>query len=210
MRYYDLFEGANSKCIVIDVQPEYTGPYGYSEIPWIEDLMNWLNRQGQILMFINAEDTGLTNDTIQDVKLYWNEYGFSPNKWNQTEIVDKGYGYLRDWMDYNTYHGMSNSSDKLIIQTIREMYNQRVDTSSELFNGDQDHQMKFYNSLGGDDDEYFIESDISINWISVGQLKKYNGAYLMGGGRNECLKEVTLLMNAFNIKYKLVQDFIYG
>ena len=26
----------------------------------------------------------------------------------------------------------------------------------------------------------------------------------------KCLKEITLLMNAFNIKYKLVQEWIYG
>ena len=32
----------------------------------------------------------------------------------------------------------------------------------------------------------------------------------MGGYREECLKEVQLLMNAFNIKYTQVQKFIFG
>ena len=45
---------------------------------------------------------------------------------------------------------------------------------------------------------------------SVGQLRKFNKAYIMGGGRNECLREVELLMNAFNIKYKRIDSLVYG
>lgn len=33
--------------------------------------------------------------------------------------------------------------------------------------------------------------------------------YLCGGGRDECLKEVMLMCNALNIKYKLIDKFIY-
>jgi hypothetical protein len=32
----------------------------------------------------------------------------------------------------------------------------------------------------------------------------------MGGGRDECLREVELLMNAFNIKYKRIDSLVYG
>lgn len=34
--------------------------------------------------------------------------------------------------------------------------------------------------------------------------------WFMGGARDECLREVELLMNAFNIKYKEIGNFIYG
>ena len=55
-------------------------------------------------------------------------------------------------------------------------------------------------------------NDLSI-WIpdiSIADLKNnWNGSLLCGGGMNECLKEIQLLMSAFNIKYKLVNDFIY-
>jgi hypothetical protein len=56
--------------------------------------------------------------------------------------------------------------------------------------------------------------DESLNiWtpdISISELKeKWNGSLLCGGSQNECLKEIQLLLNAFNINYKLVDDYIY-
>jgi len=46
--------------------------------------------------------------------------------------------------------------------------------------------------------------------INIADLKALNGSLLGGGGAHECLKELELLMNAFNIKYKLVNDWVYG
>jgi hypothetical protein len=31
-----------------------------------------------------------------------------------------------------------------------------------------------------------------------------------GGGRDECLREIELMMNAFNFKYKRVANWLYG
>jgi hypothetical protein len=41
-------------------------------------------------------------------------------------------------------------------------------------------------------------------------LNKLSGSYIVGGGRNECLREVELLMNAFNFKYKRIDSMVYG
>lgn len=203
MRAFELFEGRNTPCIVVDVQPEYTGLNDGSELYWIDDMMEFLNRQrGPILMFVNAEDQGLTGDTVQDVQLYWEDSGFDPENWSRTEIVDKGFGYFRSWMDY----GVDEST---IIRVIRLMYKQKVTDSRELFGGEEsdDYKSKM-EELGVPLD--ILDDNISVEWTSVAQLKKFNGAYIMGGGRNECLREVELLMNAFNIKYKRINDFIYG
>jgi len=55
-----------------------------------------------------------------------------------------------------------------------------------------------------------MEDDpISVNWTSVAQLKRFNGSYIVGGARDQCLREVELLMNAFNIKYKRIDSLIY-
>jgi hypothetical protein len=205
MRYQDLFEGRNSKCIVVDVQPTYTGVdniFGSTMLPMVKPLMNFLNKQGPILAFVNAEDTGLTNDNIPDIKENWESAGFNTDRWNNTEIVDKGYGYFRGWMDQDV-------SDNAIIQAIRVMYQQKVTDSRELFGGDDsEHYVEQMAALGIP--EEVLDDALSVEWTSVGQLKKYNGAYIMGGGRDECLREVELLMNAFNIKYKRIEDFVYG
>ncbi len=216
MRFEQLEEGRNSKCIVIDVQPEYED--------WIDnmhEIMQFLNKQGPILMFVNAEDygdrqdaninryhgTGLRRrtrgDTIGDIKAYWKWNGFNRG-WRDVTIDNKGYGYLRGWMD--------NIPDSIIIKAIREMYRQNVTQSGDLFGGNQEQFNAFFQILIDDDNElrFMWEDTISIEWTSVAQLKRFTGAYLMGGGCNECLKEVTLLMNAFNIKYKAIDKFIYG
>jgi hypothetical protein len=203
MRAYELNERTSSKpCIVVDVQPEYTGVNDGNELPWIDELMEFLNGQsGPILMFVNAEQDGLSGDTANDIKLYWEDSGFDPGNWNRVQIVDKGYGYFRAWMD----EGVPEAS---IIKTIRLMYQNKVTDSRQLFGGEyEDDYVINMEALGIP--ENMLSDPLSVEWTSVSQLKKFNGAYIMGGGKNECLREVELLMNAFNIKYREVREFIY-
>lgn len=199
MRYTELLEGVNSKCIVVDVQPAYMAWAGDLDV---HALAEWLNKQGDILMFVNADETGMTEDTIPEIQEFWFEHEY--DKFDDTEIVDKGYGYFRAWMD-------NGVSDAAIIRTVRELYAQKKTDTRELFGGDdsEEHEQRMQEMLGNEFEDWMIDDPLTVEWTSVGQLKKYNGAYLMGGGRDECLKEVMLLMNAFNIKYKLVQEFIY-
>lgn len=198
MRYSELFEkfDRGRSCIVVDVQPSYTGGLG-----WVSDLMKFLNMQrGSILMFINAEESGLTEDTRSDVVDYWDDNGF--DNWDRVDIIDKGYGYFRGWMDYGI-------DDNIIIRVIREMYSQGVNDSRDLFGGeDSENYIDDMINLGVSGD--ILDDPLIVDWISVSELKKYNGSYIMGGGRNECLREVELLMNAFNIKYRRIERFVYG
>lgn len=204
MRAYELFEGKNIPCIVIDVQPAYTGLMDGDELPWIDELMTFLNNQrGPILMFINAEDQELTSDTVNDVKLYWEDSGFNSSNWSRVEIVDKGYGYFRPWMD-------NDISESAIIRTIREMYKQKVTDSRELFPDEGDYSYAMEQFLGNDFRDVVVDDSLSVEWTSVAQLKRFSGSYIMGGARDECFREVELLMNAFNIKYKEINEFIYG
>ena len=212
-----LTEGRNTPVICVDVQPEYSGMNDGDENPVFEDIIQFVNRQtGPVLMYVNAEDQGLTGDTVQDVKAYWehtvrgeawdpeehDEHDDSPINWSRFQIVDKGYGYFRSWMD----HGIPAAT---IIKTIRMMYQQKVNSSEDLtfpkFSARTPEMVDIKHTI----DEMDGDS-ISVNWTSVAQLKRFSGAYIVGGGRNECLKEVELLMNAFNIKYKRIDHLVYG
>ena len=215
-----LTEGKGHPVIVVDVQPAYDNDVN-------EDIIEFVNNQtGPVLMFVNAEETGITEDTMQDVQQYWDdkicgyeseedlyeedEYGDYVEKecdgmdWNRVELVDKGYGYLREAMD-------NDVPDNMMIKVIREMYQQKVTDSRSLFNEDEEEFTEWFTSNGGDiDDAGIILNGLSVEWTSVGQLKRFSGAYIVGGGRNECLREVELLMNAFNIKYKRIDSLVYG
>lgn len=105
-------------------------------------------------------------------------------------------------------HGVSAQS---IIKTIRSMYQQRVNDSLMLFGGDNNpnYQASMEKLLGQDFDTDLLQDPISVNWISIAQLKKFNHCYLMGGARDRCLREVELIMNAFNIKYRRIDDLVY-
>jgi len=190
--------------VAVDLQPAYSGMMDGAEDEVFEAAIRFVNdSRAPCLMFVNAEQEGLTSDTINDVKIYWEDSGFDPRNWGRIEVYDKGYGYLRGWMDQNV-------SDRAIIKTIREMYVQKVNDSRELFEEAEDYSYAMEQFLGGDWDEAMEDDNISVGWVAVDQLKRYNNCYLVGGGRNECLKEVALLMNAFNIKYKMIEDFVYG
>lgn len=190
-----LSEARTGSTIVVDVQPAYS-----SAINFTPQLMQYLNKQKQILMLINSDEEGLTADSIQDVKEYWNENGFE--NWNSVKLIDKGYGYLRSWMDQGI-------SEKIIIKTIREMYSQGVIDSRELFEHTDNQAKSFSNFIGNEFEDWMLDDGISVEWISVKLLKSFSGSYITGGAKNECLKEVELLMSAFNIRSTRINNFIY-
>jgi hypothetical protein len=198
--WFNINEGLSHPCIVVDVQPEYCKNNSICK----KIIAFVLKQTGPVLMFVNAEEMGLTSDDLIDIKRYWEEvayeYGYGDIDWNRFEIVDKGYGYFRSWMD-------SGIAANIIIATIRELYLQRKNSSDELeFEEDiSPMRVKIVKAM-----EKMRHDPISVNWTSVSQLKRYSGAYIMGGGRNECLREVELLMNAFNIKYKRIDSLVYG
>jgi hypothetical protein len=46
-------------------------------------------------------------------------------------------------------------------------------------------------------------------WFEVNELRNMSPFYICGGGEKECLREVELLCNAFNIKYKRIKNLVY-
>ena len=212
-----ITEGRSHPVIVVDVQPEYSGLYDGDDNPLFSEIIKFVNNQtGPVLMYINAEETGVSRDTINDVISYWEDTvaednpeaetdnPFAPKSlinWRRFHVVDKGYGYFRGWMD-------SGIDPSIIIATIRELYQQKVSNTRDL---------KFPNSSKRTPQQSLIlgtmeeldEEPLSVNWASLALLKKFSGAYLVGGGRNECLREVELLMNAFNIRYKRIDSLVY-
>lgn len=224
MRIRELLEGRNHPVIVVDVQPEYSGVMDGDENPIFTQIIEFVHNQtGPVLFFVNGEDTGLTGDSIDGIKQYWSDticeladdssetdsYDLDddyndcdPIEWSRYEIVDKGFGFFRGLMD-------TGVPDNVIIRIIRTMYQQRVNDSRELFGGEDDPEYHA-NMLGLGLDVDKHPDPVITEWTSVAQLKRYSGAYIVGGGRHECLREVEILMNAFNIRYKRIDQLIYG
>lgn len=192
-------EKRKNNVIVVDIQPMY---YSYlkSRIN-IYDFTDFLMEQGKILYYYNGPNT-VGDDRKEDIiewlyeKSDYNEDLY--NKLISKDVIwyDKGYAFLRAWMD-------NGADDRFIIKAIRYMAGKKVWDSRDI--EPEEWEEKFPNEYQGYmDDDPLIIPDIPLNI-----LKSFSGSYIVGGGKNECLKEVQILMSAFNIKAKEVKDFIY-
>jgi hypothetical protein len=185
-----LNESKSTNVIIVDIQPAYDR-YCKHLMPSLCEFLN--NQTGKILILFNGEDLDL--DSKNDVINYYLEYGLDEDKINKIEWKEKMYGYFRDLMD-------SGVKDNIIIKTIREMILTRVNDSRDLSQEFLDKMIE----------EYDVDLDIMpvfLPDISVSLLREYNHCYIGGGGKHECFREITLFMNALNIKYKEMERFIY-
>ena len=190
-----LVENRTKDVIVVDVQPMYQDGIYFDIAEFGEFLLS--NRR--ILYFYNGPDT-VGDDTKDDIiTMFYNEIKSEEllNKLESDTLwIDKGYGFFRNWMDTGADVGF-------IQRAIRYMV-------SKGFNDSRDISDEEWQSVFPDDWEESFEIDpLYMPDISMGELKTWSGSYLTGGGRDECLKEVQILMNTFNIKYTLVSKFIY-
>jgi hypothetical protein len=185
-----LNESKSTNIIIVDIQPAYDKFCGHL-MPSLCEFLN--NQTGKILILFNGEDLNL--DSKNDIINYYLNYGLDENKINNIEWKEKMYGYFRDLMD-------SGVEDYIIIKIIREMILTRVNDSRELSQEFLDKMIKEY-------DVNLDRMPVFLPDISISLLREYNHCYMGGGGKHECFREITLFMNALNIKYKEMKNFIY-
>lgn len=186
---------SNFPLVTIDIQPAYESHINF-DIYEFAEMLN--NRRGKTLMYVNAEEEGLTEDTIFEIQQWWIEHGVNEEQLQEFEFIDKGYGYIRQPMDM----GVAPSD---IIRVIRDMFQQRVSDSRELFNEDEDKIIEEY----GEENAEWILDGISVNFLSLGKLKAMSPFNICGGSKEQCLREVTLMCDALNIKYKILSQYVF-
>lgn len=192
-------EKRKNNVIVVDIQPMYSS-YSNSRID-MDDFTQFLMDQGKILYYYNGPDT-VGDDTKEDIIewLYersdYNDDLLNKLQSNQVIWYDKGYAFFRAWMD-------QGADPSFLKKAIRLMAGRKLWDSRDI-------EPEEWQEMFPDDWEDYMEDDpLTIPDIPLNTLKSFSGSYLVGGGKNECLKEVEILMSAFNIKAKKVRDFIY-
>lgn len=176
---------AINNLIICDIQPEYHFGITYN----IYDFTTWLNKNAPlyntITYFYNGAWTlGMINET--ELKFWLLDNGLDEDLLCKVEFVDKGYGFLRNAMD-------NEISDRLIISTLRKMKDLGIYDSRDLST-----RFKLSN------EDYCISWNESFNYID-----KYNNIHYVGGGINECLKELLLYTRAVKKKFKLITEWVY-
>jgi len=187
-----ITEKRRNDVIVVDVQPSYKSYIDFSMLEFCE----FLNGCNNILYFYNGMELCLDNES--QVRRFLYENGFDKWKMKDIQFVDKTYGFLRGWMDMGIDVG-------IIKKAIRYMMSKRENDSRDI---PYEEWLSVIPDLG--DYEGIDSEPIYLPSFSMAQLKSFQGSYLVGGGRNECLKEVEILLSTFNIHVIKVERFIYG
>lgn len=195
----EIKESTNTNILVVDVQPAYDAWSGAV----VSGVAQMLNRaQGGIYVLYNAESQ--TADDYVDVINYMIEGGLDENVAERINYFSKEYGFFRPWMDQGV-------PDRIIIKTVRAMVQHKVNDSRMLdINAvlTPEEQREFQSHFKYSDWEE--EGIYMPDFMPISILKQISPFYMCGGGRNECLREIELLCNAFNIRYKRIDNLIYG
>lgn len=191
-----IVEARGDSIILVDFQEGYSSAGGYDYA--IESAIEYINKkQPHVTAFYNGADVGF-DDQPEDIMWHYIEHGLDEDLTHLFDFKEKSYAWLRNWMDEGV-------SDKEIIKVVRYLVMHDINDSRDIEDED-------WLALVGEDFRFYDDREmmIYIPDISISNLKGLSGSLLGGGGRHECLRELELFMNAFNIKYKRVDEWIYG
>jgi hypothetical protein len=192
-----ITEAAGTNILVVDVQPAHDSLAG-GVVDGVAELLN--KSTGTIYMLYNAN--GYTDDTKYDVVSYFIDNGLDQQVAQRIKYIEKEYGFFRAWMD----HGVP---DRIIIKTIRAMVQSRTN-DSRMLDVNQVLTPEEQTVLQHSRIDWNNEGIYLPDFIQISILKKMSPFYMVGGGRNECLREIELWCNAFNIRYKRIDQLVYG
>lgn len=185
--------------IVVDIQPEYE-----KSIHFLDSFIQFLNDNHENLSSItflyNGYDTlGMINE--HEYKSWWFENGLDENIIENSTFYDKGYAFFRYCID-------SSIEDVTTVNLVRMMIEKNVNDSREL---DENFWNEFVERYGDEDVRKlleFAEDCINIPDL-IDFLSDYSNIVLVGGGINECLKEVEIALNAMDRPYTTIPKYLY-
>ena len=199
MEISDISGMRGKDLIVVDIQPEYM-----DGITFLSSFIKFLNLHfdefNSVTFLYNGYDTlGMINEG--DYMLWWIENGLDEEKVYDIEFYDKGHAFFRYCID-------SSIDDEVTTNLVRMMIEKGINDSRDL---DESFWDEFIERYGDGDVRELLEfADDCINIPDLMDfLGRYNNIVLVGGGINECLKEVEIALNALEKPYTTIPKYLY-
>lgn len=194
-----------SKTIInVDIQPEYKDYISFNLHEWV----NFINQNAElnnIVFLYNGADTlGMIDE--QSFKEWLFELGIDEDVIYNAMFYDKGYAFFRYCMD-------SNINEEAIVKLIKFMIKYNINDSREINKRFwnqfiKEHQDDDYSS--GELRDLLENAGDAINIPDLMDfIKNYSNIVLLGGGINQCLKEVELALLALDKQYTLLKQYTY-
>lgn len=207
--YSILTEVAKPILISVDIQPEYYhkaikfGGFNDNLLNGFVKELRSSNKYSKRILFYNGADTlGMISE--QDYKMWLYDNGVDEDMLNNIVFYDKGYAFFRFAID-------SGIDEDDIVLLVKFMYENNINDSRDIkSSGLWDKFMNEYNKnelreLLEDADDCINIPDLMSELLSL----KGEKIILIGGGANECLKEVEIAFKALGIGYTRMDKLIY-
>ena len=186
--------------IVVDVQPEYAPYMNGMQYELFEYINTHIHELSDLTFLYNGEDTmGMVSE---DEFVYWMiDNGLDEEIAQRARLYDKGYAFFRNCMD-------RGGDDEELVNLVKFMRDNDITDSREM---DKNFWKAFVKQYGSKNIRELMEdSEDCINIPDLMDfLEPFNNVVLVGGGINECLKEVELAMDALDKNYETWHKFTY-
>lgn len=193
------FNGNNIICV--DIQPEYEDFISFNLDEWV-DFLNDSHESNEIVFLYNGADTlGMISEI--DYIEWLLELGVNEDVIDSSTFYDKGYAFFRYCMD-------NSIDEENIVDLIKFMIRHQINDSRDIDEGMWDDYME-ETSHSQQDVRDLLE--VSGDMISIPDLmdflKQFSNIVLLGGGINECLKEVEIALLSLDKPYNTFSKFVY-
>ena len=171
--------------VSVDIQPAYKDSIKFDMFQYCKYITR-VSRTNKTIVFYNS----FIDKEDEDSLFEWLfSYGLSPNVLGRIDFVGKDYGFVRNLCD--NYHDLET------VSVLRYMIENNIDDSRKI----KDKSLK---------KEYDIyDNPVWIPDVVIDTLRDIDNILFLGGGKNECLKEIELIALALNKKFKFHDKFVY-
>ena len=181
--------------IVVDIQEEYERYMRFKPYHFFDWLNGEYDKFDRIIFLFNGPELGFPSES--EYKYWLVENGLSEELLDSIDFYDKGYNFFRNAMDVGI-------SDEDIIKLVKYMAYKGINDSRDVEDwtsiGLSDYVIE---KLEGSEDAIFVPDVLDYLRNVSGRIS------LVGGGRNECLKEVELCLLLNGHKYSLISEWVY-
>lgn len=180
--------------LLVDLQPAYLGRGRSGLMQRVFEHIDTLPAETPLMaMYVHEE---LSHNFLEDVQDFWRDQGASEELIDRIQWVEKDYAFLRGWMD-------NGVDDDTIVSVLRTMQDLRKSDSRDLSDD-------LLEELAPGRPRYdpLIASEYVYDAVRA-MRQTASRWFTCGGGLNECLKEVELVLDAQRVNYSQLAHLTY-